>query len=688
VPINSASFLIWALQDVRDRHLRFIAALDELRRTSEPGERVFLRTARERMTDRLANFDKQLVATLQGAVAEDDPDPSTWSLLRPKLAELGRVAFQQFSITQQELYPFLPLSRRVPSDIGFFLARASGLEPTLPAHRELFTLSYGKFTIWEGGLFERPAERVATIPIPFTEALTALRWPLLIHELAHWYLPGGRPLAPPATDALHAEFGGVSARVKAIFNEVFADLVAFRACGLPYILALALEAYLSSSQRSPLPNGILPSALARLRLLVAGTMDQILDAIPIEWEIDKGSSVPPGILSRITAVAERLLVSFPSSKTNPDVVTRARILLAHRGSACAVHRFETIRPGDLLTLDAGVEADLQSAVARRVFGAPVDYPCQDSEILEAAWLVQLDREPSSILAELRAQVGSQDKPASSVATTDTAVSRSLQAAAVHRWLLTWDKATRGSLPRIPRRRQSTDAPLAQAALDPEGWTEDSPLADIQLVRRMCLMDSRALVIRPLIDSNQVGGTTVDLRLGTEWEILRTARFQALNPGDDPEDVGELLAASVEDYRLTIGHGQNLVLHPGELLLALTLEYLSLPDDLWGNLEGRSTWARLGLQVHATAGMVDCGFEGYLTLELQNTGRIPLVLSPGLRIAQMAFFPVRGVMRPYHGKPSAAYSAQTSARTAFHRQHEHAALNRFLAKSRRPRQWES
>ena len=212
----------------------------------------------------------------------------------------------------------------------------------------------------------------------------------------------------------------------------------------------------------------------------------------------------------------------------------------------------------------------------------------------------------------------------------------------------------------------------------EPWAEDSPLSDIQLVRRLTDPRSeRRLVIRPLIDPSQIGGTTVDLRLGTEWEILGTSRFQALDPGADPERVAELLDASVDEYRLTTGQGQNLVLHPGELLLALTLEYFRLPDDLWGNLEGRSTWARLGLQVHATAGMIDCGFQGYLTLELQNTGRLPLVLSPGLRVAQMAFFPVRHVVNPYHHKPNAAYSAQTSARTKFPQQHEHVALNAFL-----------
>jgi len=156
--------------------------------------------------------------------------------------------------------------------------------------------------------------------------------------------------------------------------------------------------------------------------------------------------------------------------------------------------------------------------------------------------------------------------------------------------------------------------------------------------------------------------------------MRTSQVQAVDPSQSPERVGDLLDDAIGEYRLT--YGRDIVLHPGEVILALTLEYLRLPVDLWGNLEGRSTWARVGLQVHATAGMVDCGFEGYLTFELQNTSRLPFVLSPGLRVGQMAFFPVEGVSRPYNRKPSAAYSFQTTTRTAIANQHEHVALNRY------------
>lgn len=202
--------------------------------------------------------------------------------------------------------------------------------------------------------------------------------------------------------------------------------------------------------------------------------------------------------------------------------------------------------------------------------------------------------------------------------------------------------------------------------------ESGPLGSLALVRRLLLPagHEQRLVISPLISPRQIGTATIDLRLGTEWEAMSAYRFQTLDPGEDPETASELLQSSVEEFRLTAGQRHGLVLHPGDLLLALTLEYLSLPGDLWGHLDGRSTWARQGLQVHATAGMVDGGFSGYLTLELQNTGRIPLVLYPGLRVAQMAFFPVWNTPFAYSSKPNAAYSGQTRARSEFIRQPEH------------------
>ena len=113
--------------------------------------------------------------------------------------------------------------------------------------------------------------------------------------------------------------------------------------------------------------------------------------------------------------------------------------------------------------------------------------------------------------------------------------------------------------------------------------EGSPLGNLNILRRMALPveDDQRLVISPVVDRRQIGTTTVDLRLGTEWEAMRTYRFDAVDPGAESAATNELLQASAEEFRLTAGQRRGLVLHPGELLLALTLEYLSLPKTSGG-----------------------------------------------------------------------------------------------------------
>src|SRR5581483_2183947 len=125
---------------------------------------------------------------------------------------------------------------------------------------------------------------------------------------------------------------------------------------------------------------------------------------------------------------------------------------------------------------------------------------------------------------------------------------------------------------------------------------------------------------------------------------------------DPLRTAEDLKRRVEDYtrKVHIPPMESFVLHPGEFVLAATLEYFKLPPDLAGRLEGRSTWGRLGLQVHSTAGFVDPGFEGILTFELQNMGKNPLPLYPGVRIAQICFFQTIATAIPYTKKKGAKY----------------------------------
>jgi len=113
------------------------------------------------------------------------------------------------------------------------------------------------------------------------------------------------------------------------------------------------------------------------------------------------------------------------------------------------------------------------------------------------------------------------------------------------------------------------------------------------------------------------------------------------------------------------------------VLASTLEYFRLPATLAGRLEGRSTWGRLGLQVHSTAGFVDPGFSGILTFELQNMGKGPLILYPGVRIAQICFFRCNATAIPYTQKPGAKYHSKLgSAGSMFNEDSEFRAIRSY------------
>lgn len=139
---------------------------------------------------------------------------------------------------------------------------------------------------------------------------------------------------------------------------------------------------------------------------------------------------------------------------------------------------------------------------------------------------------------------------------------------------------------------------------------------------------RRLIVTPLLESNQIGRGSIDLRLGTEFLLLRRTQRAGLNPKRDTQQAVDAL-----QERVVVSLGEELWLHPRHFVLASTLEFIGLPHDMSAQVVGRSSWGRLGLIV-ATAVFVHPGFRGCLTLELVNEGDSPICLSPGYRVAQL------------------------------------------------------
>jgi dCTP deaminase len=191
------------------------------------------------------------------------------------------------------------------------------------------------------------------------------------------------------------------------------------------------------------------------------------------------------------------------------------------------------------------------------------------------------------------------------------------------------------------------------------------LNEVQILERLLHPDpEQRIVITPLLrPEEQFGPTSIDLRLGTDFQVMRRTSLTHLDLMKDPERLSQEVRQQM--LHVKVKPTEPFILHPGEFALASTLEYIKIPLDLAARLEGRSTWGRLGLQIHATAGFVDPGFCGVLTFELSNVSNIPLPLHPGVRMSQICFFMSSQTYLPYNQKKYTKYSGKSStASSAF------------------------
>ena len=161
-----------------------------------------------------------------------------------------------------------------------------------------------------------------------------------------------------------------------------------------------------------------------------------------------------------------------------------------------------------------------------------------------------------------------------------------------------------------------------------------------------------IVIDP-VDLDDIQPSSVDLHLGDDFQVFRNSLYPYIDPGREQTGLMERVFASVEE---------PFVLHPGEFALGTTVEHIGLPDDIVGRLEGKSSLGRLGLLIHSTAGYVDPGWKGTLTLELSNVANLPIVLTPGMKIGQISFSRMTtAVDRPYgHPGLGSKYQGQSEA----------------------------
>lgn len=150
----------------------------------------------------------------------------------------------------------------------------------------------------------------------------------------------------------------------------------------------------------------------------------------------------------------------------------------------------------------------------------------------------------------------------------------------------------------------------------------------------------------------IHASSMDLRLGKFFKLYEHTKFPVLDPlkMDSFQGLTKLVEITNPE--------EPFIVHPGDFVLGVTLEKVKLGDDIVARVEGRSSLGRLGIIVHSTAGFIDAGFEGTITLEITNINRIPVALYPGMRVCQLAFEEMSSPAEvPYNMKKSSKYQGQ-------------------------------
>jgi dCTP deaminase len=164
-----------------------------------------------------------------------------------------------------------------------------------------------------------------------------------------------------------------------------------------------------------------------------------------------------------------------------------------------------------------------------------------------------------------------------------------------------------------------------------------------------LLDEGQIVIDPY-DESLLQPSSVDVRVDRFFRVFHNARYAYIDVKEPQEDLTELV--EIDDER-------PFILHPGEFVLGSTLERIALPEDLVARLEGKSSLGRLGLLIHSTAGFIDPGWDGHVTLELSNVANLPITIYHGMKIGQISFVQLtEPAAKPYgSGELGSKYQGQ-------------------------------
>ncbi len=198
----------------------------------------------------------------------------------------------------------------------------------------------------------------------------------------------------------------------------------------------------------------------------------------------------------------------------------------------------------------------------------------------------------------------------------------------------------------PQNERVNESP--SSALEHKDATNDTLLVDCEIKR---LIVAGSLKVIPIISlRDQLGASSLDVRFGTSYQLYYPNQHGII----DFVRAETLESTGISSRMISLDFGDSVVISPRQFILGHSMEYIKLPDNIAAQVEGRSSFARLGLEIHMTAGFIDPGFEGVLTYEIFNAGPNPIRLFPGLRIAQIRLFRVTQPDKAYRTKAGAKY----------------------------------
>lgn len=183
------------------------------------------------------------------------------------------------------------------------------------------------------------------------------------------------------------------------------------------------------------------------------------------------------------------------------------------------------------------------------------------------------------------------------------------------------------------------------------------LSDGDILKRL---NQNSIQLDPRPEDIAIAGISVDLRLDHRFRVFSNNSATHLDLSGDRSQLERDIDRTMSK-EIALTDEESFFIHPGELVLGATLESVTIPDDLVGWLDGRSSLARLGLMVHVTAGRIDPGWQGQVVLEFYNNGKLPLALKPGMVICALSFETLsQPALRPYNKRPNAKYRGQMGA----------------------------